>query len=933
MPSETPQSIRIDPEDLIDAYERARRGAGVGDREWRLTLGQHLDVHRLVAAMRDRDGKAAVGAAIDVWVDYLAPIMAESGPSKHLLRDVIAKLQREKLPRPISDPPGSTDISSDEELPPAPQGGFKKLLVAIAGSVSNFVTGALICVGLIGALLYGLAPVQVPPPRSTSAASAQSGTATGLDASAEAAMHFYQDAWNMMLTAIADTAFVTGGVTPRRLAAVYATYDPRLGSPDVLLANLLRTWPVPPDEPLTVGVPDPHAEISAARPVIEQLDQQNIATLRRLAVEIASMQSGLPRVLFEDEQGRPKVLTGAFPPSGQIQPPTLGPAVPVARPWPKAWLALSGAPLVAYFFFALATHRRKAKELANFWLAAERRALRKPRALQGIKQASTPLLAEPPAPFVERSPLRALMRYRPVAGRNLDGPRSIAALVRQEGVAELVMKRVQRAVSYLVIVQRRQPHDHERLRTRRLFAHLADRGLPVFVYDYDHDPLLLKRAIAASGRERAEGVNGGEETLALSTLRDLHADSRLILVTDGRDLVDRISGRVRADVVRTLSFWLERMILTPVPVGDWGEVEFALSHDLDAPMGRTDEAAVADLAQGFRSSPHMPAHRIALGRAFSDAGAGRRLDAWWQATAEQFGRAASESRGSTISFDQRQLTTDLPPSPAVIDTIRHDLYRWLGASGYLWHAACAIYPQLRYDLTVHIGRVLRAGPNADAPALFRDTLEDRRLLDRMTSLPWFRTGRMPEWLRKDILASLDPDSRQRAAAVLRNLFKGDSGRKGPLAIWWPRTGALAMPPDAVMADALMKDAERSPVAVPPQREKELVLAANWRALMREAADALIVGLAGVGFWYFAPDFEASPHALGAWFPLFSFASVCVLTLGLLLIVRRASPGTLPHAPESASAAHRAGPPTSESGIGPTNESYEDSDDRSRSQQL
>jgi hypothetical protein len=932
MPSETPQSIRIVPEDLIDRYERARRDAGVGYREWRLTLGQHLDVHRLVAAMRDRGGKAATGAAIDLWVDYLAPIMAESGPAKKLLRDVLVQLRHEKLPRPIPDPPGSTAGSLAGDQPPPPPGGLKKVFVSIAGSMSNLVTVALICVGLLGALIYGLAPVQVPPQRSPSAASAQSGgTATGLDAQADAAMHFYQDAWDVMLAAIADSAFVAGGVTPRRLAAVYATRDPRLGSPDVLLANLLRTWPVPPDEPLTVIVGDARAQTSVA-PAAEQQNQQNIATLRRLVVEIASMQSGLPRVLFEDGQGRPKVLTATFPPSGQIQPPPLGPAVPVSRPWPKAWLALSGAPLVAYLLFALATHRRKVKELANFWLAAERRALRKPRALQGITQASTPLLAEPPAPFVERGPLRALMRYRPIAGRNLDGPRSIAALMRQEGVADLVMKRVQRAVSYLVIVQRRQPHDHERLRTRRLFAHLADRGLPVFVYDYDHDPLLLKHAIAASGRERAEGVNGREEALALPTLRDLHADSRLILVTDGRDLVDRISGRVRADVVKTLSFWRERMILTPVPVGDWGEVEFALSRDLDAPMGRTDEAALADLAQGFRSSLHMPPHRIALRRAFSDAGAGRRLDAWWQATAEQFGRAASESRGSTISFDQRQLTTDLPPPPAVIDTIRQDLYRWLGARGFLWHAACAIYPQLRYDLTVHIGRVLRAGANADAPVLFRDTPEDRRVLDRMTSLPWFRTGRMPEWLRKDILASLDADARQRAAALVRDLFRGDPGRRGPLAIWWPRTGALAMPPDAVMADALMKDAGRSPMAVPPQREKELVAAAQRRVLMREASDALMVSLAGLGFYYFVPDFEASPHALGAWFPLFSFASVCMLTLGLLLIARRSSPGTLPHAPERAPVAHRAGSDTPESSTSPTSASYEDNNDRARDQQ-
>jgi hypothetical protein len=262
---------------------------------------------------------------------------------------------------------------------------------------------------------------------------------------------------------------------------------------------------------------------------------------------------------------------------------------------------------------------------------------------------------------------------------------------------------------------------------------------------------------------------------------------------------------------------------------------------------------------------------------------------------------------------------DLPPAPAVIATIRRDLYLWLGPRGFLWHAGCAIYPQLRSDLTVHIGRVLRVGPGADAPVLYRDTPDDRRLLDRMTALPWFRAGRMPEWLRKDVLAALEPDDRERASAVVRELFTGGSGRTGPLAIWWPRTGALAMPPDAVMVNALMGGRDRTPSAVLPERERELAAGAQRAVLTQELSNALVAGLASIGLWYFAPDFAASPHALGAWFPLFAYASACLVTFGLLLLMRRALPATRP--PPSTAAAERAAPsqPETDKGSDPNSQ--------------
>ncbi|MDF0495347.1 hypothetical protein [Bradyrhizobium yuanmingense] len=696
----------------------------------------------------------------------------------------------------------------------------------------------------------------------------------------EAAAAAFEQAWNVTRAAISDRDFMTQRLTPRRFAAVHAGFDPRLGTPDVLLANLLRAWPLPPDEPMVLSTSN---DLFQQVPVTPLIDGPEFAALRRLTAEVAVLRSGLPRVLFEDQYRRQDLISTDVAA-------TPADAAASVRPgsWSNAWLLLAGVPLLIYCLFAIATHRRKVRLLVDRWLVSERRSMRWPRALEGTKQTSGPLMEAAMPPLVDRRSLRGLIRYEPAPGRRLDAPRSIAALIRQEGVASPVMRPVRRAVSYVVIVQRRQPHDHERLRVRQLFAYLADRGLPFFAYDYDFDPLTVKRAAAAAGDQRSDGVNGREELVHLSALRDLHPKSRLVLVTDGRDLVDRFSGRVRADIARALAFWRDRMVLTPVPIGDWGEVELALSRDLGAPLGRTGAEAVADLDQGFRPTTGTPPYRLALLQARSMPNASGRLDAWWQAVAERFGSAAFLSRGDALSFDQQMLTTDIPPPNETIEAIVDDLYRWLGGRGFYWHAACAIYPQLRFDLTVHIGRALRSGPQPDSPVLLQDTADDRRAFERMTALPWFRSGRMPEWLRRRVLAALSREDLDRATAVIADLFRNAPAREGPLAVWWPRTGALAIPPDAVMSEAFLGDIkhEAEPIIVSEARKAELLQAARRVQLKRELATGASFLLACSGLWLLMPDLTLGPHVRGAWFPALGFAAACIAVLTTFVIVRR-----------------------------------------------
>jgi hypothetical protein len=83
-------------------------------------------------------------------------------------------------------------------------------------------------------------------------------------------------------------------------------------------------------------------------------------------------------------------------------------------------------------------------------------------------------------------------------------------------------------------------------------------------------------------------------------------------------------------------------------------------------------------------------------------------------------------------------------------------------AAYQWLAACAVYPAVRWDLTVFLGVRLRW---VDAPGAHQPIYTEARCA-RLTHLPWFKVGYMPAWLRRRLIATL---SRTQRTAVARHL--------------------------------------------------------------------------------------------------------------------------------------------------------------------
>lgn len=91
-----------------------------------------------------------------------------------------------------------------------------------------------------------------------------------------------------------------------------------------------------------------------------------------------------------------------------------------------------------------------------------------------------------------------------------------------------------------------------------------------------------------------------------------------------------------------------------------------------------------------------------------------------------------------------------------------DLARTLGPFGFQWLCACAVYPGLRFPLSVYLGRRLAEAAGRPPPD------EDQHLA--LFRLPWFRTGWMPEDLRLALLQRLDPAERPVVREAIETLL-------------------------------------------------------------------------------------------------------------------------------------------------------------------
>ena len=339
------------------------------------------------------------------------------------------------------------------------------------------------------------------------------------------------------------------------------------------------------------------------------------------------------------------------------------------------------------------------------------------------------------------APLSRLLRQRVVSdGQQLAGRATVQASIRQGGLLALRFAPRSRLPEYLALIERNGEQDHQSRYHEAMVSALQQRGVPVEVFFYRHNPgdacWRLRAATPAAARPAGlvEGERTPHDRQGLAALMARYPRHRLLVLGDAAAAVHPHTGQP-ADWTRLVRPMGQRAWFTPLPLPDWGSVEawVTSAQGLDFLLLPMEEAALhtwADwLASGrahLQQDPRAPACYPPLLRESADAWAVR---------------------------------TVAPPT-AVLQRLLQELRSYLGPQGMQWLAACAIFPLLSWPLTLALGRRLLQAQAKTHAAAVPDDSGLALGAGALGALPWFRHGRLPDWLRAPLLAELPPDTAQ-----------------------------------------------------------------------------------------------------------------------------------------------------------------------------
>lgn len=312
---------------------------------------------------------------------------------------------------------------------------------------------------------------------------------------------------------------------------------------------------------------------------------------------------------------------------------------------------------------------------------------------------------------------RELQRRSPQLTNRIAAEPTVRATIARGGILTPVREERQTAREYLAMVERSNSRDQQARLWTALLKRLASRNVFIDTYYFSGDPRLCD----VPGHERA--------WVALDDVAPLHLHHELWLFADPSRLFDPFTGSP-APWTSALTRWNVRTVLTQTaPDG-------ALHQMLERAGFRVAQPSVAGLLESAAGS-------IVAAEEPGD-----------------YPRLLEED-------ESRWLDAQQPAGADELRTLDRQLRAWLGSFGYRCLLACAVYPGMAWNLTLHLA--IRLIP------------EDGReeTLARLVRLVWFRHGRMPVWLREYLVEKLERPDMRRVLEVLEQFLKAPRRPSGP----------------------------------------------------------------------------------------------------------------------------------------------------------
>ncbi|MEN8443961.1 MAG: hypothetical protein ABG776_02990, partial [Cyanobacteria bacterium J06555_13] len=277
--------------------------------------------------------------------------------------------------------------------------------------------------------------------------------------------------------------------------------------------------------------------------------------------------------------------------------------------------------------------------------------------MQGLKAAVFP----PNLIFKTAQQLRQRTRQQ---ANTLDINLTIQASLKKGGWFTPVYGYRQVIPEYLFLIDRASYADHQAKFIEDLTQQLQQNGVYITLYFFDGDAQICYPEVEASLPQ------------PLQVLANQYGKDRLVVIADAETFYSRLTGESEPWLEK-LKIWEQRAILTPKPLASWGQWEFRLANQfIVLPLSRH---GIVALSQVFR-------HGSATYR-FTD--------------------TPPAPFPEMLSTRPRRWLERHPPDPIEGKQMLAELTAYLGETGLYWFSACAVFPELHWNITVYLGNVLK----------------------------------------------------------------------------------------------------------------------------------------------------------------------------------------------------------------------------------
>ena len=265
--------------------------------------------------------------------------------------------------------------------------------------------------------------------------------------------------------------------------------------------------------------------------------------------------------------------------------------------------------------------------------------------------------------------------------------------------------------------------DHQAKFSTIMIDQLVQNDVLIDLYYFDGDP------------RTCFSIVGKRQPISLQELAFKHKKHRLLIFSEVSKLFNPFTGNIEA-WIEYFYTWNVRGLLTPEPVENWGYQELELSEQFML------FPATPDGLTSYIQSVLHKMHPFELPKE------------------TQF-PYPEELRLRPLRWIERDA-----PEVAVIENTLLEIRNYLGAAGYYWLCACAIYPELHWNLTLYLGNKLKMHEG------YRLFVTGR--LSYLVCLPWFRHGYMPDWLRRLLISTLSQKQESDIRSVIYDLFRSEA---------------------------------------------------------------------------------------------------------------------------------------------------------------